>query len=232
MFTYACDDKRLTILKTIIIMNKLFQTLHNIMSENVDINITIQKSGDKLITSILPKAKDVKDEAAKKIIPLVVSGTPVELDEEFAEAIVSPVQKASGILTGMAEFEASTKDAEKNSKAAKDAQDKAKKKAEADKKKLDQLLKKADELEKDKKYQNAIACLNQALEFATNKASIEKRIKSLEAAVGKDSLFGEMDTEEPVKENYLDEESNVSNASSEDTPEEDSDNDDEEEEDE
>ena len=211
-------------------MNNLFQALHEIMSENVDINITIQKSGDKLITSILPKAKEVKDEAAKKIIPLVVSGTPTELDEEFTEAIISPIQKASGVLVGMAEFEASAKDAEKNSKAAKDAQDKAKKKAEADKKTFDQLIKKAYELGKEKKYQNAIACLSQALEFATNKAPLEKRIKSLEATVGQNSLFGEMDTEDPVKENYLDEEPNVSNASSEDTPEEESDNDNEEEE--
>ena len=153
---------------------QLFQSLDKLMTEGMVMNITVQKSGDKLICSILPKFPDVKDEGIIK-------------------AISEPISRANGLLTNLRDFEESTSAAEKNNK-----------KVEADKKKFDQLIKKADQLEKDKKHLNAVACLKQALEFTTNKKQIEDRIKKIEASANQNTIFGDMDTEDPVQENYLD----------------------------
>lgn len=176
-------------------MSTLFQSLDNLMSEGTVLSITIQKQGGRLICSILPKNQDVKDDAAKKLIPLAISATAFELDEGFINAISTPLEKACGVLSNLADFERSSEAAAKNNK-----------KAEADKKKFDQLIKKADQLEKDKKQLNAIACLKQALEYATNKKQIEDRIKKIEASANQNTIFGNMDTEDPVRENYLDDE--------------------------
>lgn len=181
-------------------MNTLFQSLDKLMTEGTVLSITVQKTGAKMVCSILPK-QGVKDSAAKKIVPLTASGTAAELDEGIVAAIAAPLAKATGVLTNISEFEKATESAEKNSK-----------KADADKKKFDQLIKKADQLEKDKKYLNAIACLKQALEFTSNKKAIEDRIKKIEAKANEGSIFGQMDTEEPVQENYLDSETDNTSA--------------------
>lgn len=179
-----------------------FKEISGLLTEGVELNLTVARSGDKLVVSVLPKVKDVKDEAAKRIIPVVVSGSPDELDREFSAAISSPVQSATGLLTNMKEFEKSTEAAAKNSKSVKAEQDKAKKLADDNKKKLDKLTKKADEFEKDKKYKNAVACLKQALEFSANKSSLESKIQKLEALAGQNSLFAD-EEEETVQDNYL-----------------------------
>jgi PRTRC genetic system protein E len=182
-----------------------FEKMNSLLTEGVDLNLTIKKSGEELIVGVLPKVTDLKDEAAQKMVPLVVKGTPGELDAEFVETISAPIAKATGILAGMDEFEKAADAASKNSKASKAEKDKEKKEADAKKKRFDQLSKKADELEKGKKYLNSIACLKQMLQYVTNKQAVEARIKKLEALAGENSLFGEMDTEEPVREDYLEE---------------------------
>jgi len=174
-----------------------FKEISGLLSEGLELNFTIKKSADKLVVSVLPKVKDLKDDAGKKIVPLVITGTPDELENGFSAAISSPIQKASGLLTNISQFEKATDQAAANSQA-------LKKEAETKKKKFDQLVKKADDFEKDKKYNNAIGCLKQALEFATNKKPIETRIQKLEVSANSNSLFGEIGTEDVAKENYLD----------------------------
>lgn len=186
-----------------------FKEISSLMSEGVDLNLTIKKSGEALIVSVLPNVTNLKDEAAKKIAPLVVKGAPGEMDVEFIGAISAPIRKVSGMLVNMSAFEKAADAASMDSKAAKAEKDKEKKEADAKKKKFDQLSKKAGELEKDKKYKNAIACLKQSLQYATGKQSVEAHIKKLETLAGKNSLFGEMDAEEPVREDYLGDDSDI-----------------------
>ncbi|NDV81359.1 PRTRC system protein E [Bacteroides sp. 51] len=185
----------------------MFTKFASMLCEGDTLSITITKRGNSLVTSIMPTKAGLKDSAKERITPLVVSGTPEELDEGFIEAVSSPIQKATGILTNIHNFEKAAEDAEKNSKAVKAGADKAKKEAEEKKKKYDKLIKKADEFEKEKKPLNAIACLKQAKEFAVgNKSVVEGRIQKLEKQLSANSLFGEMDTEEPVQDSYLDDE--------------------------
>lgn len=167
-----------------------FKEISGLVTAGVELNVTIKRSGDNLIVSVLPKVTDLKDEAAKKLVPLVVSGTPDELDKEFSAAISTPIQSATGLLTNMKEFEVSQVEAQAKSKT-----------AEANKKKYDQLVKKADDFEKGGKLNNAIACLKQAKEFAQDKLTIQKRIDKLQVKVGAGSLF----EEEVMEDSYLEE---------------------------
>lgn len=179
-----------------------FNEIGGLVTESVELNFTIKRNGDKLIVSVLPKIKDLKDDAAKKIIPIVVSGTIDELDKGFSAAISTPIQSVTGLLTNMKDFEKASETASKNSKSSKADHDKAKKQADDNKKKFDQLVKKAEEFEKAGKLRDTIACLKQAIQYATNKQVIEVRIKKLSDKLNTGSLFEE--TEEPVQENYLD----------------------------
>lgn len=168
-----------------------FKEISGLITTGIELNITIKRSGDNLIVSVMPKVTDLKDEAAKRLVPLVISGLPDELDKGFSSAISTPIQTATGILSNMKEFETSLAETQAKSKA-----------AEANKKKFEQLKKKADELEKAGKLQNAIACLRQALEFTVDKQSVQKCIEKLQAKAGSGSLFSE---EETTIDNYLDE---------------------------
>lgn len=167
-----------------------FKEISGLVTAGVELNVTIKRSGENLIVSVMPKVTDLKDEAAKKLVPLVVSGTPDELDKGFSSAISAPIQSAAGLLGNMKEFETSIAEAQSKSKA-----------ADANKKKYDQLVKKADDLEKEGKLKNAIACLKQAKEFAQDKQTVQKRIDKLQAKVGAGSLF----EEEAVEDSYLEE---------------------------
>lgn len=168
-----------------------FKEISGLVTTGIELNMTIKRSGDNLIVSVMPKATDLKDEAAKRLVPLVISGLPDELDKGFSAAISTPIQTATGVLGNMKEFETSLAETQAKSKA-----------AEANKKKFEQLKKKADELEKAGKLQNAIACLRQALEFTADKQSVQKCIEKLQAKTGSGSLFSE---EETTIDNYLDE---------------------------
>lgn len=167
-----------------------FKEISGLVTAGVELNVTIKRSGDNLIVSVMPKVTDLKDEAAKKLVPLVISGTPDELDKGFSSAISGPIQSAAGLLGNMKEFEASLAEAQSKSKA-----------ADANKKKYDQLVKKADDLEKEGKLKNAVACLKQAKEFANDKHTTQKRIDKLQAKAGAGSLFAE----ETIQDNYLEE---------------------------
>ena len=155
-----------------------FKEISGLVTAGVELNVTIKRSGENLIVSVLPKVTDLKDEAAKK------------LDKEFSAAISTPVQSATGLLTNMKEFEVSQVEAQVKSKA-----------AEANKKKYDQLVKKADDFEKGGKLNNAIACLKQAKVFAPDKQATQKKIDKLQAKAGAGSLF----EEEDLLNNYLEE---------------------------
>ena len=59
----------------------LFKHLSEIMPEGIDLNMTLRRKDDLLIVSIIPKSGELEDNAKDRLSPLVVSGTPDELDE-------------------------------------------------------------------------------------------------------------------------------------------------------
>lgn len=96
-----------------------FSQISGLIPEGVDLNITVRRSGNRLIVSVIPKSNSLKDEAQNRLAPLVVTGTTDELNEGFIEAISNPIKQATGLLINMSDFEKAEKEAQENSKAAK-----------------------------------------------------------------------------------------------------------------
>ena len=55
----------------------------------------------------MPTKKGLKDEAKNNLSPILITGTPEELDQQFINIIKQPLQKATGLLTNMEKFEKS-----------------------------------------------------------------------------------------------------------------------------
>ena len=123
-----------------------FTAIHQMMTESVDLTIVIRKTNGQLTVSTLPKSNGLKDEAQNHIVPLTVTGTPQELDTGFLQAVTRPIQKACGLISNMAQFEAQADKAAASSKAAKDAKSKETKEEREKREKYEKLMKKAEEL--------------------------------------------------------------------------------------
>lgn len=179
----------------------MFKKIASMLGDNDTLNITIARKGDKMIVSILPKVHKVKDDIQKKITPLVLSGTPDELEEGFIDAISSPIQKVTGLLANAREFE---KSVEKATVSGKPSPDPRKKEEEGRKAKYNEAIKRADELEKGGKLREAVIALEDADKYASgNHSAIQGRIDKLNKILNKPSLFG--DEEEPLPpEDYVD----------------------------
>jgi len=174
----------------------MFKELYNLISEGQSLNIVLTRKGEKLITSVLPQSQDLKDEAKNKIQPIIATGTPDELDNEFIASISEPIQKASGILLNMESFEQQLDATQKASKAAEQL-----KKAEKDKKdKISKHITKAQSLEKENKKKEAIAEYEKALVIDETNVKIKQKIAQLKVALGQNSIFGNIDEEVPAEE--------------------------------
>lgn len=177
----------------------MFKEFNEMLGNGDSLTIVITKTGEKLATSIVPRKSGLKDVAKDMILPLILTGTPEELDADFIQAVSTPIRKSTGILTNLREFEKSTEVAEANSKAAKVEAEKAKKAADEKKKKYDAAIKQADEKEKEGKLREAIAALKEADKYAiSNHGTISGRISKLKAILGANSIFGSFEEEETL----------------------------------
>lgn len=167
------------------------------MTESVDLTIVIRKTNGQLTVSTLPKSNGLKDEAQNHIVPLTVTGTPQELDTGFLQAVTRPIQKACGLISNMAQFEAQADKAAASSKAAKDAKSKETKEEREKREKYEKLMKKANELVAAKNFREAVSVLTQAKACADTAQlkEIEEKIKAADAEMNKGSLFGLMEQE-------------------------------------
>ena len=86
-----------------------FQSIYQMMSAGTDLNINIRRTDGKLSVAVMPRRTTLKDEAGQAIVPLILNGTPMELDGQFLQIITTPLQKAQGILTNLETFEQQTR---------------------------------------------------------------------------------------------------------------------------
>lgn len=155
--------------------------------DNVDLNITIVKSEEKLVVSILPKAK-CKDKAVETLKPILLKGTAEELDVEFGTIITKPLDKVAGIVSNIQSFEVDTEEKAKSSAANKAIKEKAKK----DKEKAEKKLTKAKEYIESKDYDKAMFVVNEALEIAPKLSSaihMKDEIEELNKANNQVDMF-------------------------------------------
>ena len=82
-----------------------FQTIYQMMTPGIDLSIHIRKVEDKLSVAVMPRRNSLKEEVQQKMVPLVLSGNPYELDSAFLQAIMQPLQKVQGLLVNAENFE-------------------------------------------------------------------------------------------------------------------------------
>ncbi len=176
-----------------------FTAIHQMMTEGVDLTLVIRKANGQLTVSTLPKSNGLKDEAQNHLVPLTVSGLPQELDAGFLQAVARPIQKAAGLISNMAQFEAQAEKAASESKAAKETKAKETKEEKEKREKYEKHFKKAEELIAAGNHKDAIAALGQARLYA--KPQDQKKIDGMVAeqtkAMNKGSLFELMDEAAP-----------------------------------
>lgn len=71
-------------------------------------NLNLLRRGERLYVCILPKVKDMAEEATK-LVPLNIDGTPGELDEGFFTVVCEPITERLGLLSNTELFRKSTK---------------------------------------------------------------------------------------------------------------------------
>ncbi len=176
-----------------------FSTIHQMMTEGVDLTIVIRKSNGQMTVSVLPKSNGLKDDAQHHIVPLTLTGMPQELDAGFLSTISQPIQRATGLITNMAHFEAQADKAAANSKAAKEAKSKETKEQKEKREKYEKHFKRAQELIAEENHKDAIAELGQARMYADTQmqAKIAGMIAEQKDKMSQGSLFA-VEDEEPA----------------------------------
>ena len=176
-----------------------FTTIYQMMTDGVDLTLVIRKANGQLTVSTLPKSNGLKDEAQNHIVPLTVSGLPQELDAGFLQAIARPIQKAAGLITNMAQFEAQAEKAASESKAAKDAKAKETKEEKEKREKYEKHFKKAEELIAAKKHCEVVTVLGQARLYAKPQdlSKIDGMVAEQKKAMNQGSLFDLMEDSAP-----------------------------------
>lgn len=152
--------------------------------------ITIQDSTDnKLVVSVLLSDGKCGDEAQKKVPPIILHGTPQELDEGFFEAITTPVLETAQLFANMEQYLKEREQARAASQMEKDKESRDKKDKEERKKKFEEKMKKVSELEEAKKWQEAIANMPKAGDFPEQAEEIAKRLDALRQKNGQLTLI-------------------------------------------
>ncbi|GEM67590.1 hypothetical protein SMI01S_11960 [Sphingobacterium mizutaii NBRC 14946 = DSM 11724] len=167
-------------------MSNFFTQLKSVIGQ-AELQINIKSKGEELTVMINPKST-ASDPALQNIQPLILSGTPEELDEGFIKGVSEPLGRVTGLMTNIEEFEKSASKADEESKVKKAAEEKLKKQQEAESKKINDLIKKAEDLISGKKESQALDIFRQALAIK-NDEKLKKRIADLEAKLSQGSLL-------------------------------------------
>ena len=97
-----------------------FQAINRMITAGTDLSFSIRQVNNRLTVAVMtPPHRTERRSPGGKSYPLVLNGTPEELDAEFLQAISTPVQKAQGILTNLETFEKQAEQAASQNKGAK-----------------------------------------------------------------------------------------------------------------
>jgi PRTRC genetic system protein E len=122
----------------------MFTELVELMGDNSRLNIIIAKVEEGLVVSIIPKVS-AKDQAVDKVKPLILRGTPQEIEDNFIDAISGPIKSTTEFFDNVVEHEKSLEKAAEESKIAETEKKKKKEESEKAKKELEKELKKMEE---------------------------------------------------------------------------------------
>ena len=167
-----------------------FQAINQMITTGTDLSINIRRVNNNLTVAVVPRRSGVKD--GERIVPLILNGTPEELDAGFLQAVGTPVQKAQGILTNLEAFEKQAEQAASQSKAARSAAEKESKEVREKREKMEKLLKKAEDAMTGKRYSEALTWLKQAkvLALPDKQKEIDEKMVEVQKKAAEGSLFG------------------------------------------
>lgn len=174
-----------------------FQTIYQMMTPGTDLSIHIRKVEDKLSVAVMPRRNSLKEEVQQKMVPLVLSGNPYELDSAFLQAIMQPLQKVQGLLVNAENFEKQATQAAASGKNGKGSAPAESKEAREKREKMEKLLTKADDAFKNARYQETLTWLRQARALAPGEkqGEIDSRMKEVQKKADEGSLFAGMSPE-------------------------------------
>lgn len=166
-----------------------FQHIANLQTTGT-LNIAIQTSeGGGLTVSVLLTNPKIKEANVKVIPPLLLKGTPEELNEGFFDAILEPIQQTGGLLQNIADYQkaqekvkssAKTSSSNKPPHSKDDIEVSPKPNKEEKKKEYIDTIRKITELTALCKYDEALAILPSVEEFPDKQQEITKRRADLE----------------------------------------------------
>lgn len=165
---------------------KFFKLVADNLQEGQKINMTILKKGDKLVASLMADTTGVKDKAVTELPPMVISGTPEEFEEGFADAF-KPLASTFSLIADAKSYEDSVEEARKNTEMAK----KAKEKLADDKKKFADSLALAKKLKDEHKFKDAKSVLEKAIKMnGADSKKVTVLLAEISRESGEGSLFG------------------------------------------
>lgn len=165
---------------------EFFKLVAENLQEGQKINMTILKKGDKLVASLMADTTGVKDKAVTELPPMVISGTPEEFEEGFANAF-KPLASTFSLMAEVKSYEDSVEEARKNTEMAK----KAKEKLADDKKKFADSLALAKKLKDEHKFKDAKSVLEKAIKMnGADSKKVTDLLAEISRESGEGSLFG------------------------------------------
>ena len=172
-------------------MYLFFNELSQLMTPGTSVSMTVHSQNGKLTVSILPRLNGLKDDAQKHLQPIVLTGTPEELDTGFFDTVCQPIQKAAGLLTGMKRFEESFARTESERKEEQERRKNGDKQAQKNKVKYEDFITRAVTQENGGNYDNALYLLQEARKIAGGEdiAKTDTLIEQLKAKTSQSSLF-------------------------------------------
>ena len=96
-----------------------FQSIYQMITAGTDLNINIRKVDNSLSVAVMPRRNSLKEDTRQNMVPLVVNGTPAELDMGFLQTILQPIQKVQGLLVNAENFEKQAEKATSQAKSSK-----------------------------------------------------------------------------------------------------------------
>lgn len=173
-----------------------FQAIYQMISTGTDLSINIRKVDNSLSVAIMPRRNSLKEEIQGTLVPLIVNGTPEELDMGLLQTIAQPLQKVQGLLANAESFE---KQAEKATSQTKAKSQTESKEAREKREKMEKLLKKADDATTAQRYSEALTWLKQAkiLASADKQKEIDAKMQEVQKLDSAGNLFA-MEEQTPV----------------------------------
>lgn len=88
---------------------KFFHQMASVLADGYDLTLSMRKTGNNITVTVLPSMKknnDVKEDKNKvQIKPLVLSGSPGELDQEFLQVITRAKEKTTGVVNTLVDYQ-------------------------------------------------------------------------------------------------------------------------------